>query len=356
MSAMKLEYDGVRITGMLTVIPSNMRTFDEEMENYKASTARTKRLKAVMGYDRHHFVTDDTCTSDLAVFAMERLFQTGKLEKSDIGALILVTQSPDYFLPATSNVIHGRLGLAHDVYCLDINQGCAGFIIGLQQAFSILPQLSCKKAVLINADVLSRKVSKQDRNSWPLSGDAASVTIVEQGGDDSIRGIIKMDGSRYDALIIPAGGFRQPSTSDTSILHDDGEGNLRSADNLCMQGGAVFNFMQTEVPPLIEEILDFAGKCKDEVDWYMFHQPNMFMVDKLADALGVPHEKMPSNIVTYFGNASGITIPTNICYNLGNKLLNDEYTICLSGFGVGLTWGGMVLRMGKLEFCEMAEY
>ncbi len=353
---MKLEYDGGRITGMLTVIPSNMCTFDEEMDNYKASTARTRRLKAVMGYDRHHFVTDDTCTSDLAVFAMERLFQTGKLEKSDIGALILVTQSPDYFLPATSNVIHGRLGLAHDVYCLDINQGCAGFIIGLQQVFSILTQLSGKKAILINADVLSRKVSKQDRNSWPLSGDAASVTIVEQGGDDRIRGIIKMDGSRYDALIIPAGGFRQPSTSDTAIMHDDGEGNLRSADNLCMQGGAVFNFMQTEVPPLIEEILDFAGKSKDEIDWYMFHQPNMFMVDKLADALGVPHEKMPSNIVTYFGNASGITIPTNICYNLGNKLLNDEYTICLSGFGVGLTWGGMVLRMGKLDFCELAEY
>ena len=355
-SAMKLEYDGGRITGMLTVIPSNMCTFDEEMDNYKASTARTRRLKAVMGYDRHHFVTDDTCTSDLAVFAMERLFQTGKLEKSDIGALILVTQSPDYFLPATSNVIHGRLGLAHDVYCLDINQGCAGFIIGLQQVFSILPQLSGKKAILINADVLSRKVSKQDRNSWPLSGDAASVTIVEQGGDDRIRGIIKMDGSRYDALIIPAGGFRQPSTSDTAIMHDDGEGNLRSADNLCMQGGAVFNFMQTEVPPLIEEILDFAGKSKDEIDWYMFHQPNMFMVDKLADALGVPHEKMPSNIVTYFGNASGITIPTNICYNLGNKLLNDEYSVCLSGFGVGLTWGGIVLRMGKLDFCEIAEY
>ena len=353
---MKLEYDGGRITGMLTVIPSNMCTFDEEMDNYKASTARTRRLKAVMGYDRHHFVTDDTCTSDLAVFAMERLFQTGKLEKSDIGALILVTQSPDYFLPATSNVIHGRLGLAHDVYCLDINQGCAGFIIGLQQVFSILPQLSGKKAILINADVLSRKVSKQDRNSWPLSGDAASVTIVEQGGDDRIRGIIKMDGSRYDALIIPAGGFRQPSTSDTAIMHDDGEGNLRSADNLCMQGGAVFNFMQTEVPPLIEEILDFAGKSKDEIDWYMFHQPNMFMVDKLADALGVPHEKMPSNIVTYFGNASGITIPTNICYNLGNKLLNDEYSVCLSGFGVGLTWGGIVLRMGKLDFCEIAEY
>lgn len=353
---MKLEYDGGRITGMLTVIPSNMKTFDEEMENYKASTARTKRLKAVMGYDRHHFVTDGTCTSDLAVFAMERLFQTGKLEKNDIGALILVTQSPDYFLPATSNVIHGRLGLSSDVYCLDINQGCAGFIIGLQQAFSILPQLSGRKAVLINADVLSRKVSKQDRNSWPLSGDAASVTVVGQGGNDRIRGIIKMDGSRYDALIIPAGGFRQPSTSETAIMHDDGEGNLRSADNLCMQGGAVFNFMQTEVPPLIEEILDFAGKRKDEIDWYMFHQPNTFMVDKLADALGVPHEKMPSNIVTYFGNASGITIPTNICYNLGNKLLNDEYTICLSGFGVGLTWGSMVLKMGKLDFCEMTEY
>ena len=354
--AMKLEYKGGRISGILTVIPKNMKTFDEEMDNYQASKARTKRLKAVMGYDRHHFVTEDTCTSDLTVFALDNLLQTGKLEKNDIGALILITQSPDYFMPATSNVIQGRLGLSHDVYCLDINQGCAGFIIGLQQAFSLLPQLGGKKAIIVNGDVLSRKVSKQDRNSWPLSGDAASVTIVEKGGDDNIYGIIKMDGSRYDALIIPAGGFRQPSTPETAVLHDDGEGNLRSADNLCMQGGAVFNFMQTEVPPLIEETLAIAGKSKAEIDWYMFHQPNKFMVDKLADAMGVPHEKMPSNIVTYFGNASGITIPTNICYNLGEKLLTDEYSICLSGFGVGLTWGAMVLKMGKLDFCEMAEY
>lgn len=353
---MKLEYKGGRISGILTVIPKNMKTFDEEMDNYQASKARTKRLKAVMGYDRHHFVTEDTCTSDLTVFALDNLLQTGKLEKNDIGALILITQSPDYFMPATSNVIQGRLGLSHDVYCLDINQGCAGFIIGLQQAFSLLPQLGGKKAIIVNGDVLSRKVSKQDRNSWPLSGDAASVTIVEKGGDDNIYGIIKMDGSRYDALIIPAGGFRQPSTPETAVLHDDGEGNLRSADNLCMQGGAVFNFMQTEVPPLIEETLAIAGKSKAEIDWYMFHQPNKFMVDKLADAMGVPHEKMPSNIVTYFGNASGITIPTNICYNLGEKLLTDEYSICLSGFGVGLTWGAMVLKMGKLDFCEMAEY
>ena len=353
---MRLEYNGMRISGILTVIPRNMRTFDEEMENYKASAARTKRLKAVMGYDRHHFVTEETCTSDLAVFAMERLFQTSKLDKNDIGALILVTQSPDYFVPATSNVIQGRLGLPHDVYCLDINQGCAGFIVGLQQAFSLLPQLEGKKAVLINADVLSRKVSKQDRNSWPLSGDAASVTVIERGGEDNICGIVKMDGTRYDALIIPAGGFRQPSTPETAILHDDGEGNLRSADNLCMQGGAVFNFMQTEVPPLIDEVLAFAGKGKDEIDWYMFHQPNKFMVDKLADALKVPHEKMPSNVVTYFGNASGITVPTNICYNLGEKLLTNEYSICLAGFGVGLTWGAMVLSMGNLSFCEMAEY
>lgn len=353
---MIFEYRNKKITGLLTIVPKNICTFDEEMKNYKADKARNKRLKMVMGYEQHRMFDDDVCVSDLAVYGMEYMFREGWLKKEEIDALVLVTQSPDYFMPATSNVIHGRLGLSEDVFCMDINQGCAGFLVGIMQAFSLLDQPAVNKVILINADVLSRKVSKADRNSYPLIGDAASITVLESCAEENlVQGEICMDGSRSDMLIIPAGGFRRPSSQETAVMHEDEEGNSRSLDNLVMGGREVFYFVQTEVPKLIERLLDRIKLSKEEIDWWMFHQPNKFMVDKLAEALDVPYDKMPSNIVTYFGNASGVTIPTNVAYNLGKKLVQDEYKICFAGFGVGLTWGAMVMDVGKLKFCELIE-
>jgi len=338
-------------------VPKNVRTFDEEMDNYKADRARTKRLKMVMGYDRHRLVEGDVCVSDMAVFGMEHLFREGLLDKESIDALVVVTQSPDYFLPATSNVIQGRLGLSEDVFCVDVSQGCTGYLVGLMQAFSLLEQPEVKKVVLINGDVLSRKVSREDRNSYPLSGDAVSITTVECTSEEAlVQGEIRMDGTRADTIIIPAGGFRMPCTAETAKMEEDADGNRRSKDHIMMHGRDVFYFVQTEVPPLINSLLERIGVTKDEIDWYLVHQPNKFMVDKLAEALEVPYEKMPSNIVTYFGNASGVTVPTDICYNVGEKMLENTYKVCLAGFGVGLTWGAMVLDMGKMGFCGIVEF
>lgn len=354
---MKFKYKNIKISGILTVVPKKIVTFDEEMSNYQADKKRTKRLKMVMGYQQHRIVDECTCVSDLAVYGMNYLFDNELLKKEDIGAIILVTLSPDYFMPPTSNVIHGTLGLSHDVFCVDIAQGCAGYIMGLMQSFAILEQLGEKKVVLINADVLSRKTCKEDRNSWPLIGDAASITIVENSNDCSeILGEIKFDGTGCDALKIPAGGFRMPSTVETSIITEDDQGNRRSLDNLVMNGGEVFHFMQTVVPPFINTLFKEDGIEKSDVDYYLFHQPNKFMVEKLADALEVPYDKMPSNIVTYFGNASGVTIPTNICYNLGDKLLEKKYKVCLAGFGVGLTWGAIIMELGNFHFCDIIEF
>ncbi len=352
MSAMKFNYKNKKITGILSIVPKNFKTFDSEMDNYKADKKRTERLKLVMGFDKHHLVEDGVTVSDLAVFGLEYLFAEKFLRKEEIGALILVTESPDYFLPPTSNVIHGRLNLPTDILCLDINQGCAGYIVGIIEACSLIEQLN-KKIVLINANILSRKTSKQDRNSYPLIGDAAAITIIEKiSAEESIQGEIKMDGSGFNLLMIPAGGFKMPSTAETAIMHDDGTGNLRSLDNLVMQGKEVFNFVQTEVPPLIESVINSAGLSKDKIDYYLFHQPNKFMVEKLADEIGVPYEKMPANIVTNFGNASSVTIPLNITFNLGEQLLQNKFQVCLAGFGVGLAWGAMVLNIGNFNFCK----
>lgn len=354
---MNFRFSNKKITGILTVVPQNEVKFEDEASNYNFPVEKSLRLKKIMGYNKHRIAYNNTCVSDLCVFGINYLIESNYLKKEEIDALILVTQTPDHFIPPTSNIIQGRLGLKYDMICMDINQGCAGFLVGLLQAFMLLEQKSIKKVVLLNADVLSRKTSSKDRNSYPIVGDAASITVIEKGNQNlQAFANLKMDGSRGESLIIPAGGLRMPYTSETNKLEDDGDGNLRSKENLTMDGLSVFNFVQSEVPPMIKELLDYSNINKEEIDYYMFHQPNKFMLEKLADTMDVPYDKMPNNIVTNFGNASGVTIPTNITFNLGEQLLDNSYKLCLAGFGSGLTWSSMVIEMGNLKFCKIVEY
>ncbi len=354
---MNFVFHNKAITGLLLVVPSNEKSFVEEMSNFDFPAARSMKLKQVMGYDTHRLVEGEVCVSDLAVCGLEHLFASGQLGREDFDALVVVTQTPDYFIPPTSNVIHGRLGLKHDMLCMDINQGCAGFVIGLLQAFLLLEQEAVRRVVLINADVLSRKVSPKDRNSYPLIGDAASITLVERSPDNrTVRANLKMDGSRREALMIPAGGMRLPSSVETAPMEDAGDNNFRAKDHLRMDGSAVFNFVQVEVPPLIESLLEAAGLTKEEVDFFLCHQPNQFMLQKLADKLGVPHTKVPMNVVGKYGNSSGVTIPAAIALNLTDRLKTEQLQVVLAGFGVGLTWASMLITLHSLRFCETIEF
>lgn len=354
---MNFTFHDRRISGLLAVVPAHERSFLEEMKNFDFPVARSMKLKQVMGYDKHRIVEGAVCASDLAVFGFECLFKRGLLDPNEIDALILVTQSPDYFMPATSSVVQGRLGLKQDVFCLDINQGCAGFLMGLFESFLLLDQPSVGKVALVNVDVMSRKVSARDRNSYPLIGDAASVAIVERSAaPEVIHANLKMDGTRREALMIPAGGFRLPSSQETAVLEDDGTNNFRCKDNLQMDGSAVFNFVQVEVPPMIETLVQTAGVKTDDIDYFLFHQPNRFMLEKLAEKMKIPFDKMPSNIVERYGNSSGVTIPMVIAHNLRERLLGGSLTACLAGFGVGLTWASMLMRLGPFAFCDLIEY
>ncbi len=354
---MNFKFRRKRISGILTVLPAREQSFVEDMKNFNFSEARSLKLKEVMGYDKHRIVEPGVCVSDLAVAGLEHLFKNGLLRPDEFDALILITQSPDYFMPPTSNVIQRRLNLKHDLLCLDINQGCAGFVIGMIQAFSLLEQESIGRVVIINADVLSRKTSPKDRNSYPLIGDGASITVVERETEDSvIYANLKMDGTRNNVLMIPAGGLRLPGSPETARLEDVGDNNLRARDHLHMDGSAVFNFVQMEVPPLIDDLLKYAGATMDEVDYFFCHQPNRFMLQKLADKMKVPYAKMPSNVVECFGNSSGVTIPAAITFNLRDRLEKEKFKVCFAGFGVGLAWGAMLLDLGDLNFNDMIDY
>lgn len=355
---MEIKTSNKKISGILTVLPSNIVKFEDEMHNYSFSEAKSLKLKMAMGFNTKRVVESQSVTGyDLIVKGIEYLIENNHLNKDDIDAVLFVSQSPEYIMPPTSNILHGYFNLSESVYCMDINQGCAGFVVGLQQSFMLLDNPSINKVLLCNADVLSPKVSKYDRNSNPLIGDAAAITIIEKDNNSpEIYGEIMMDGNGAMALNIPAGGARLPISAETGELYEDAFGNRRSRNHLVMQGDNVFNFVQTRVPEQIKNLLEKNNMKVEDIDYFLFHQPNKFMLQKLADKIGVSREKLPSNVVENYGNSSGVTIPVVTVLNLKDKLENEKITVCFSGFGVGLTWGTIIMELGNLDFCKEIEF
>lgn len=353
---MQTIFRGKKISSILGILPQREGMFDDEVDNYSFPAKQTLRLKKIMGFNKHRLSKSTSTVSDFSIYGLQYMLEHAWIKKEDIGGIIVVTLCPDHFVPHISTIVQGKIGLDRDVICLDIAQGCCGFLIGLMEAYMLLEHLNEKKIVLINGDVLSHKISKKDRNDFPLIGDAATITIVEN--DNNAKDIyyeMHMDGSRGDALKIPAGAFRMPSTPETAIMLEQGDGNLRSYDHMHMDGSSIFNFVQTEVPILLEHMFLESGESKENIDYYLFHQPNRFMLQKLADKVGIPAEKFPMNLVENYGNPSGASIPLTAAFNLREELLSNMWRCCFSAFGSGLAWGGMILDFGKLKYCEIIE-
>lgn len=353
---MQTIFSGKRISSLLGILPEAESLFDDEVDNYSFPAKQTMRLKKVMGFNKHRLSKETSTVSDFAVYGLKYMLEKGWIRRDEIGAVIVVTLCPDYFVPHISNIVQAECGLNTDVLCMDIAQGCCGFLLGLMEAFMLLEHMADKKVLLINGDVISHKVSKRDRNDYPLIGDAATVTVVENSDSrEPIYYEMHADGGRGDALRIPAGAFRMPSTAETAIMTDQGDGNFRCLDNIHMDGSGVFNFVQTEVPPMLEHAFRETGKTVDDVDYFLFHQPNKFMLQKLAEKAGLPIDKLPMNLVENFGNPSGASIPLTAIYNLKDRLLNDKLHCCLSAFGSGLAWGVVFMDLGELDHCELLE-
>jgi len=350
---METTFQGKKISSILGILPEHEGLFDDEAENYTFPVKQTMRLKRVMGFDRHRLAKPTSTVSDFGIYGLNYMLEHGWINKEEIGALLVVSLCPDYFVPHNSNIIQAGCGLDKDVICIDMPQGCCGFILGLIEAFMLLEHMD-KKVVLINGDVLTHKISKQDRNEYPVMGDATTITIVENTKDeDHIYAEIHMDGYRREALIIPAGGFRNPSTVETAKMEDCGDGNIRSQNDMYMDGTEVFNFVMQDVPPMIDNILSKSGLAAEQIDYFLFHQPNKFIVKKLGEKLGVSEEKMPNNLVEIFGNPSSASIPLVTALNLKDEFISKTYRCCLSGFGTGLSYGAITMKMGNFTHCEI---
>lgn len=354
---MNFIFNRQRITGVLAIIPKKCVRFEDEIDNYGFSREKCHSLQETIGLRERRVVKDGECGSDLALFGFEYLLGKRLLRKEEIGAIVVVTQSPDHFMPPTSCILHGKLGLSWDVICFDINQGCTGYIYGLLQAFMLVETFTeNQKVVVVNCDTLSRRTCHYDRNVNPMIGDAAAITIVEKAEDgDTIRINLNSDGSRGDWLMIPAGGFRMPSTEETRKIVELPDGNRRSLDDFYMNGAGVFTFTQTDVAKSISEFLRKTDRTVENIDYFLFHQPNRFMLEKLGKKLGIPPEKMPTNVVEKYGNSSGATIAVAMCHNIADVVSSSRISVCMAGFGSGLSWGTLTMSLGPLPFCELIE-
>lgn len=347
-----------RISSVVSILPTDEVDFKDELHNYSFPESQNLRLAKVMGFKKRRISRAGETVSDYACYGIQHLLDEKVICLEEIGAIVVVTTTPDHFIPPVSNIIHGRFDFKQDVVCLDISQGCCGYIIGLQQAFMMLPCLEGKKVLLVTGDMLSHRVSTRDRGSRPICGDAVAVSVIEDTLDEnSWYCSLKNDGKAAFSVYIPAGGMRMPITAETSVEKKDLNGNYRSLNQLVMNGDLVFNFIINEVPIMMEELLDYAKERIEDVDYFLCHQSSKFTLQKLADRLNVSREFMPNDIVEHYGNSSSATIPVTLCHYYDQLFsTKNSLKIMFAGFGIGLTWGAALCRLERLDYCKILDY
>ncbi len=346
---------GIRLTGVSTVVPACFKKIDEERDLFDLHDLRLARLKKEIGVNKRHVVSKDECASDLCEHAARLLLSSLGCDPKTIDGLILVTQTPDYFQPATSCVLHGKLGLSKSCAAFDVNLGCSGYVYGLWLSSLMIAHANFRRVLLLAGDTLSRCVSPRDRAVAPLFGDAGSATLIEKGEETEwVNFILQSDGSGFGSLIIPAGAFRKRPTPETSKIAVGINGQERSEEHLFMNGAEIFTFSIREVPAQIEEILALSHWHKEDVDYYVLHQANKFINQNIARRLGIPKDKMPIEVFEKYGNQSSASIPAVLSENLSHVLKTQSLNVVLAGFGAGLSWAACALKMGPLACLPVA--
>lgn len=346
-----------RISAILSILPPTIARYEDELEDYPFPVKQSQMLGKMMDYRTRREIGVNEGLSDYALYGINRMLEDGVFTKEEIEAIIVVSSSQDYIMPSVSYILQGKLNLSENVYCTDILQVCGGYAFGLAQAYMLMDTMGFRKVLLVTGDTLTKKIGRHDRNSRPIIGDCVNVSVVEQCiGNGPIYMAYRNYGQDADAIKIPAGGLKCPSSAETAVEYKDEQGNLRAADHFYMDGEGVFNFVMTKVPPMLTELLERSGDTLDSIDYFMFHQPNKYMVDRLADELDIPLDKCPDNIVGMYGNASTATIPLNICENIANVACERPLRLCLSGFGGGLTCNAMIMNNPPMDYCKIVDY
>jgi 3-oxoacyl-[acyl-carrier-protein] synthase III len=295
-------------------------------------------------------------TSDMCFAAAEKLIKEINWNKEEIDCVIFVSQSPDYFLPATSILLQHRLGLKNTTMAFDVNLGCSGYIYGLQLLMNLISGGQIKKGLLMVGDKSTLSTHEEDKSTYPLFGDAGSATAIEYSENNTLTYFnLQSDGSGEEAIKILDGGARNSVRPDTFDIREIEPGVKRSRRHLQLNGIDVFNFALKEVAPNINTLLQFANTEKEKIDFFVFHQANKLINESVRKKLKITEtEKVPYSI-DLFGNTSSASIPLTVISKIKDKINGQQKKLLLSGFGVGYSWGTCLIDFDKIVCCDLIE-
>ena len=342
------------LTGISITLGENEHRFDDDPSFYNNDEALCRRLKKTIGFGTRYQTNENTTTCDLCEDAARRLMREKGIVPEQINAIVSVTQTPDYYMPGNAYVLHDRLKLSKECAAVDMEMGCSGFVYGLWHSFMMVSS-GLKRVLLVAGDTLSKSANPKDRTEYPLFCDAGAAAIIEHTDTDNPTCfVMRADGTGVSKMLQPAGAYRTRSSEETRREKTDAEGNVRSDENIYMNGFEIFNFTLTEQPAALREILEKSGKTKEEIDWFVFHQGNKYIVDTLAKSAGVPKEKVPV-IFPDYGNQNAASIPGTICAALSDAF-EARKQVVLQGFGIGLSWGACQTALDKPTILKPVVY
>jgi 3-oxoacyl-[acyl-carrier-protein] synthase III len=328
---------------MVSCVPE--RRFDNRTDTTAFPPEEVEKVVRMAGVKARHVAGDNLCSSDLCLAAGRELLRQIQWEPATIDAVICVTQTPDYLLPSTSCLLHRWLELPDTCAALDVGLGCSGYPYGLWLAAMMVQNPGIRRVLLFHGETPTRFSDDGDRAVALLFGDAGSATAVEAAPADVSRPwwfSLHTDGTGWKDLIIEGGGFRSRFPTQ------------RRAHFVAMEGANVFNFTIKRVPPLIQETLAASGLPQDQIDYFIFHQSNRFIMKHLAKKAAITEDRMPSTIET-FGSAGGPSVPLTITRGGLVRPPDRPLTLMLLGYGVGLSWGSALVDLRPDAFLGHVE-
>jgi len=334
----------IRIAAIAYALPEMVLTNENLREKYPDWDF--DRLVARTGVRERRIAAEGETALDLAEIACQRLINERGLDPATVDAVIFSTQTPDHLIPSNACILHGRLGLRRDAPAFDASGGCAGYLFGLRQAQDMLANKNAHNILFVTADTYSRLIHDEDRATRCLFGDGAAASLITPTDDG--RGILDIalgtDGRYYDRFIVPAGGARQSLNDETAAPAQDKSGNIRTAENIVMDGMGVLSFFNSTIPGEVKNILEKNNMFPDDIDFFVFHQASGAALDSLQKALRIPDEKMIREMEKT-GNLVAASIPVALKRAIENEKINEDSILLLCGFGVGLTWGTAIVKL-----------
>ena len=344
----------INFAGLAAAVPAS----EYHIKDFNLISEKEKEnLIKMVGVERRRVADPETATSDLCQAAAEKLVHDLGWDKQDIELLVFVSQSRDYIIPATAGILQEKLGLSKKCIAFDISLGCSGYVYGLSVMGSLMSSGQIKKGLFLVGDVSTKNTSEKDKSTYPLFGDAGSATALEYSpAANEMAFNLQTDGAGYEAIIIPDGGIRNFASPETSFSYEKfAEGIERHRLHIALDGIEVFNFSLREVAPNVKSLLADQNVELEAIDFFVMHQANKLMNETVRKQLRIPAEKYPYSIME-FGNTSSASIPLTMVNNIREELNNQSLRLLLSGFGVGLSWGSVILETDKICCPAIIEY